>query len=585
VDAVSSEGSQIVHLRILLLPVLLLALIPGLPGQGRSSPGVDADAYWVFFTDKGITNDQELRARIESLKAGFSPRSLKRRSKVRGSEPLGWEDLPVYEPYVRKVVSQGVELRARSKWLNAVSVSGSPEAMAAIARLPFVTKLKALPRKRPGPELPEPPPVVEERVTGLADDYGYSLEQLTQIQVTDLHAAGFHGEGMLIGMLDTGFYLHHTAFDSIQVIAAWDFVQGDSIVENQAGDDPSQHDHGTKTLSTIAGYDPGNYLGAAYRASFALAKTEILDQEVPVEEDYWVAGLEWLDSLGVDVVNSSLIYTDWYSYSDMDGETAVTTIAADQAILNGIVICNAAGNFGSSSWKYIGAPADGDQVIAVGAVDSNGNRVYFSSQGPTYDGRIKPDVCARGYGVYSVLVSDTTGYGSGSGTSFSSPLTAGACALLLQAHPDWEPWLLRHMLRTTATQAANPDTFLGWGVVQAYDAFQSPTSVPFADRSRPPAGGLRLVAGPSPSTGNVRIQIDVESLLLRASGFPLRVDVFDVTGSLVRTLAYSSGVHSAQVRLEWDGRDGRGRASPTGVYLIRAAAGYHSAVRKVILLR
>jgi hypothetical protein len=548
------------------------------------SDGSDRDAYWVFFADKGTTDERELNAEIRSLADSYPARTLQRRAKVRGEQVVGWEDLPVHEEYVRSVVSRGAELRARSRWLNAISVWATPEVAISIGRLPFVQSTRQIPRKQELQRFVEPHTrAVKQSPLLQQSDYGYSESQLAQIQVPDLHAAGFRGEGVLIAMLDTGYLLDHVAFDSIDVVAQWDFVQGDSVVENQTGDDPYQHNHGTKTLATIAGNEPGSYLGAAYKASFLLAKTEILDQEVPLEEDYWVAGLEWVDSAGADIVNSSLMYINWYDYSDMDGETAVTTIAADQAVLNGLVICNAAGNEGGSAWKYIGAPADGDEVIAVGAVDAAGNRVGFSSQGPTFDGRIKPDLCARGSGVYTVVVSQQTGYATGGGTSFASPLTAGACALILQAHPDWAPWQLRHALRATATQAANPDTFVGWGIVQAFDAYQAPTSVPPAVATV--GTRLRLSAVPNPSNYEMKIEFLNHSPLLAGLGLPLEVQVFDVRGRLVSTLYQEPASFTNRKSLTWNGTDDRGRLLPSGVYFVRASAGHDSVVRKVVLLR
>jgi len=199
-----------------------------------------------------------------------------------------------------------------------------------------------------------------------------------------------------------------------------------------------------------------------------LAKTEIEAVEDTIEEDYWAAGVEWADSLGADIVSSSLGYTDWYTYEDMDGNTAVCTQAADLAVSKGIVVVNAAGNERPYSWHYIIAPADRDSVIAVGAVNLSGQIASFSSAGPTYDGRIKPDVCALGVGVYCA-----SAYGSYKylgGTSYATPLVAGVCALLLEANPDLNPIQVREALWTTASQADNPDTLYGYGIVNASKA-------------------------------------------------------------------------------------------------------------------
>ena len=218
----------------------------------------------------------------------------------------------------------------------------------------------------------------------------------------------------------------------------------------------------------VGGFEEDSLIGSAYGASFALAKTEMIDSEVVAEEDNWVAGIEWADSLGADVVTSSLGYNEWYTYEDMDGNTALCTIAADLAVSKGMVVVNAAGNERPYAWHYIIAPADGDSVIAVGAVDLQGKLTSFSSAGPTYDGRIKPDVLACGYRTF--CASSSGGYTRMDGTSLSTPLVAGVCALLLEAHPDWSPIQVREALWNTASRADNPDNLMGYGIVNAAKA-------------------------------------------------------------------------------------------------------------------
>ena len=184
-----------------------------------------------------------------------------------------------------------------------------------------------------------------------------------------VHELGFNGQGVIIGMLDTGFRTTHECLAPLPVLARHDFVNDDDVVENEPGDPSDQDSHGTMTMSTIAGYAPGHHVGPAYGATLVLAKTEDVSQEVPAEEDNWVAGIEWLDTYGVDVVTSCLGYTDWYTFADLDGNTAACTIAADLAVGKGIVVCNSAGNERGNSLGHIITPADGDSVITVGAVD------------------------------------------------------------------------------------------------------------------------------------------------------------------------------------------------------------------------
>jgi len=234
-------------------------------------------------------------------------------------------------------------------------------------------------------------------------------------------------------MLDTGFFTDHNVFQPERIVAEYDFIQADSVTQNQEGDNPSQHNHGTATASAAGGYLNGELRGVAYGCKFLLAKTEIVDQEIQAEEDYYVAALEWGEALGADVVSSSLGYLDWYTYEDMDGATAVTTNGVDYAVSLGMVCVTAAGNEGNSDWFYMIAPADADSVIAVGAVDSLNAIAAFSSHGPTYDGRIKPEVLARGVATYAAGTASADAFISASGTSLSTPLVAGAAAVILQA--------------------------------------------------------------------------------------------------------------------------------------------------------
>jgi hypothetical protein len=262
-------------------------------------------------------------------------------------------------------------------------------------------------------------------------------------------------------------------------------VFNDGNVQNEPEDDPGAQSHGTSTWSVLGGLAPGQIYGPAYNASFLLAKTEDIRSETPVEEDNWMAAMEWADSLGADVISSSLSYSDWYNLSDYDGATAIITQAANTAATLGIVVCNSAGNGGPGA-RTIGAPADGFYLLTVGSVTSTGAISGFSSRGPTADGRIKPEVCARGSADVLATSSGTTTYGTASGTSFSCPLVGGCAALILEAHATWNPLMVREALMQTASDPAAPDNTLGWGIINVDAAIDYTGSIqmqvlPFPD--------------------------------------------------------------------------------------------------------
>ncbi len=453
---------------------------------GSSLFAAQNSKYWVFFTDKQLSTLSKKSELLQAAKNNLTPHALKRRAKVRTpGNLLDEHDLPVSANYLQALKNIGHEPLVVSNWLNAASYFLSEAEAAEVGKLSFVKSVKPVGAAMKKP-LPDDIDLGEQtfgKVSAHVFDYGSSLVQNDLMKVPEVHDLGITGKGVWIGMLDTGFkYRDHEAFQSLDVIAERDFINNDGITENEAGQDtPGQHDHGTLTLSTIAGFKEGQLIGPAFGARFLLAKTEILDQEIPQEEDNWVAGIEWLESQGVDIVSSSLGYLNFpfenfYSPSDMDGNTAVTTRAADLAVSRGVVVINSAGNERNSPWHIIIAPADGDSVIAVGAVSEQNTLASFSSVGPTADGRIKPDVVAMGVNVYTVLNPSNRNYSSNAytktfdGTSFSCPLTAGVAALILSAHPNLTPLQVRDALRETADRAANPDTLLGWGLVNAYEA-------------------------------------------------------------------------------------------------------------------
>jgi subtilisin family serine protease len=414
---------------------------------------------WVVFRDRGIPTDR-LDAALEARALDLSPRALARRQQHRGDRGVDARDLAPNADYIDAVLATGARLRATSRWLNAVSVDATPEQLDAIRVLSFVGRVAPVARRL---RLPVAPTI------GLKQGYGNAEQQLTQMGVPFLHQCGLTGEGVVVGILDTGFAVDHVAFNHLDILAQHDFVNDDDVVANEAGDPTGQDSHGTKVLSLVAGLDDGNFSGAAPDVTVILAKVDYLPTDEPIEDDWWVAGIEWVEGLGADIATNSLGFCSTCGPEVMDGATEAVTIASSVALANGLIITTSAGNGGPGATS-INAPADTDGIIAVGGVDASNQVVWDSSRGPSYDGRIKPDVCAPGQAVVSVRPGTTTSYESGNGTSFATPLVAGLVALLKQGTPSLGPTEMLALLKTTSSNAGSPDNDCGWGVVSGVAA-------------------------------------------------------------------------------------------------------------------
>lgn len=520
------------------------------------------------------------RGALTAARSRLTARAKKRRAKVLPADRLvDSSDLPVNTGYVQELMRRGVHIRAVSKWLNAVSVSGAAQQLDQIQTLPFVVRrAPVLGFKR------APLPERTELLKPLAQsswDYGPSLSQNAMINVPEVHANNLRGEGVLIAVFDTGFRLNHAAFATLRVLAQYDFIQRDQNTDWETLDVSSQIYHGTQVLSVLAGYSPGSLIGPAFASEFLLAKTEDTGSEKPIEEDYWIAAAEWADSLGADIISTSVGYNDWYVYKNMNGNTAPITIAADLAVKKGILVVASAGNEGDTSWKYVLAPADGDSVLAVGAVHSSGQIAAFSSRGPTADGRIKPDVVTPGVGIQCVAVpgEEEMGakYTSISGTSAAAPLAAGAAALVLAAHPDLTPMQVREALIRTADRAANPDTLYGYGLLNAYAAVNywgGPEPLP--EKSQ--------WVGCFPNPFSPRVHSRLEIVVDLAENSRVEIESFTVLGQRAALIWKGERSAGKNRRWHWDGTDGRGRVLPSGVYWLRIRLNGAPLMRKITLL-
>lgn len=430
---------------------------------------------WVFFRDRDAAAPPS-----ELLP---TPHAIARREKARRErEALGVPaiaadsriDATPSPRYLDAVRAAGGRVRTISRWLNAVSVDAEPEALRAIRSLAFVSEVRPLTTLRidaRADEAPEPPH------PGEVEDAGAATSQLAPLGLLEAHALGYQGEGVVIGVLDSGFTLRHEAFRELDLRGEHDFVQGDDDPADDRThvprDPPGSHNHGTQVLSLIAANRPGKMIGAAPRAAFLLAKTEQSGSETVIEEDFWCAGIEWAEAMGADVITTSLSYTGWYRAPDFDGRTAITTRMANLAWERGVVMLNSAGNQGPMP-QTLGAPADAPGTITVGATSLAGRIVGFSSRGPTGDGRIKPDVVGPGSQVLVASAGSLDRYHRGSGTSYSTPLVAGLAALVVEAHPDWGPEAIREAIVMSADRADQPANDYGWGMPNARDAIFYP---------------------------------------------------------------------------------------------------------------
>ena len=422
-----------------------------------------------------FTNKSNNTFTISNPSAYLSERALARRSKY--AIAIDSSDLPVTQKYIDSVrLSGAITILNASKWLNSVTIQTSDAAaLAKINSFPFVKSSKAVGArlyqgriKTDSTRAKEPSILHRENgITADHFDYGASMAQVHIHNGEFLHNIGLHGENMVIGMLDAGYmnYLTVKAFDSArangQILGTWDFVARETSVNED-------NQHGMECLSTIAANIPGQFVGTAPKASFYLFRSEDAGSENPIEEHNWVCAAERVDSAGGDLISSSLGYSQFdnpafdHTYSDMNGNTTMAAIGADMAAKKGILVVNSAGNEGAGSWGKIITPADGDSVMAVGAVTASGVPASFTSRGPTSDGQVKPDVAS--IGVATVIQLPNNSIGTGNGTSFACPNMAGLTACLWQGFPEFNNIQIIDALRRAGSRATNPNDTIGFGI-------------------------------------------------------------------------------------------------------------------------
>lgn len=431
--------------------IFFLLLSTSLPLQAQTY------RYLILFKDKASNTFT-----INNPSAFLSSKSLERRRKNRIS--INTQDLPVSQTYLNQVKATGANILFPLKWINGALITQKPSELKKTLALNCIKGLYW--------NFPADSSSANQIQSGIQAnsnslDYGNSMTQIAQLGIDQMHTKGILGDGILITLLDDGFRNSNTV-TYLQNLVKEKRILATLTTDPTLNSVYTAGGHGTNVLSTIAGYEPGKLIGAAYQASFALAQTEESRHELIVEEANWLRGAEWADSLGTDILNSSLGYSTFdnpvhnHTYRDMNGKTTLVSLAASWAASKGILCTVSAGNEGANSWKYITAPADADSILTVGSVSALGGVSPFSSQGPSFDGRVKPDVVALGSSTAVGFVDGRMGLSNG--TSFSAPLIAGLAAGLFQKFSTHTAQQIRNALLKSGSQFAKTDLFLGFGI-------------------------------------------------------------------------------------------------------------------------
>ena len=472
--------------------------------------------YLIWLTDK-IQTEYSLSAPEKYL----SPRSIERRAKQGiGIDSL---DIPVNKPYIDYIKKTGVRIMCTIRWLNTVTIE--TDSTEIIENLKLTSFIDSIHITWKTPEL-KSRKISFETEQPFTFSYGNSYTQVAIHNGQKMHERGFTGKDKLIAVLDAGFYKVNElkAFDSLwtnnQILGTKDFVNDGTAFYNT-------HEHGMMVLSTMGGQISNALTGTAPHASYFLIRTEDAASEYPVEMDFWIAGAEYADSIGADIINSSLGYSTFddntmsYNTDQLDGKTIRVSIGAEIAASRGILIFNSAGNEGNKSWRKIIGPADAKSVLAIGSVNKDSTYTSFSSLGFSTDGRVKPDVMANGY--QTALQGTNNLPATSNGTSFASPLMAGLGACLWQALPEKSAAEIREIIKKCGNRFNNPTPEFGYGIPDIFEAYSLETSIKTERKSIAP------ILYPNPSTNN-RLQLN----------FPypnqsFSLIIYDLSGNTIET--------------------------------------------------
>lgn len=493
----------------------------------------DTAVYWIPFKYKNTETHT-----ISNPSTYLSPKAISRRLKY--SIPIDSTDLPVSALFVAQIKATGAEVMRTSKWLNgAVVYTTDSLQLVNIKSLPYVAfETKIQPRKIKRNTTRDSTKFVQTINEKQMYKYGQAQNQVQQLKLDCLHNLGYTGKGMTISILDGGFRNVDmlSAFDSLrahnQIKGVYDFVDMDNVVYDWSSD------HGTMVLSCLAANLPNQLIGTAPDADYWLLRTEQGGSEYIIEEYNWACGAEFADSVGTDLINSSLGYTTYddaltsHSYLDMNGTTCPSSKAAALAARKGILVVNSMGNSGNNSWQFLGAPADADSILSIGAVDENGIATGFSSYGPTSDNQPKPNTCARG--LRAAIIQPGSGQvGTADGTSFSSPILCGAAACLWQSLPNKNNIEILKIIEQNSHKYEMPDNKLGYGIADFCNSYyqQQPYGIVAANNN-----GIPTIL-PNPFNNSFSVIFEAQSTA------PINIKIYDANAKLIQqnTETYTAG--------------------------------------------
>ena len=492
---------------------------------------------WVYFNDKPSS-----ATFLANPLTMLTQRSLDRRTAQ--NIPLDLTDVPVEQSYITQITAAtGITVMAKSKWLNALHIRGTQTDIQALTGLSFVNNVKFAnhslnPGGRMAQKLNYNKPVNKQYDVQVAYNYGGSQNQIEMLNGHLLHQQNFTGQGKIIAVLDSGFTGVNTAAPFQNLITNNQILDGYNFPDRNTNYF-SRHNHGTNVLSTMGSFSDGQLVGTAPNAQYYLFITEDINSENPVEESYWVEAAELADFYGVDVINSSLGYFDYdninysHQYDDMIGNKTFASRGANMAFSKGIVVVISAGNSGTSPTDpHIATPADAFGALTIGAVNSMEVYANFSSIGPSFDGRVKPDVCAKGA---STTVSNTAGaIVTSSGTSFSSPVMAGMVASFWSAIPSLTAQQVVNFVRQSADNYNAPTNQKGYGIPDFQLALTNALGLEDIDTNQ------SFLVYPNPAQNEVTFQLEKNQKGI--------VKLYDVLGQNILSKQISENNNSLNIQ-------------------------------------